>query len=522
VSIFFRPRVPSPPHTHMPLASTVRPSVQRRPVQQLAYPGGYASNSGSRIRTDGDSVVVRDMGNEVVVGYGSGAQDASASRLSAGYPSQAYPNDVVVVDPSASRVSTTYASQLRNDVGYGDASASRLSSAYAGPQSPIIVQPDGSIVVDEPASYVVARTEPYPNDELRPSVSRYVRDSTAYEGSPASRLSRSRVERIVSMPFPNAPARRTEDAYMRPDERDDIIVELRASVSRLEKRVGGLETERTNLLSTVARFKEDNAALQREIARLNKLLDEERAMMQVNLSSEEMKRREAFELVDLQRKLLLMKDEEIRQLSQLAAAHKEQIFVLYSHLGSVEINSILDDAFDVRRIDLATLDPDTRARIMELLRAPTMEGRFDVAVVRPVKRGGGGGGGRGGAVYAGGRGDAAALDAADGVIDGRYQGREILVPKKHPMGAKSSGYGRNPVYARDKSAAAQMDAADGVIDGRFEGHDILVPKNQALGPSRGAPVYASDRQAASALDAADGVVDGRYAGHEILVPKGRR
>jgi len=30
--------------------------------------------------------------------------------------------------------------------------------------------------------------------------------------------------------------------------------------------------------STVARFKEDNAALQREIARLNKLLDEERAM----------------------------------------------------------------------------------------------------------------------------------------------------------------------------------------------------------------------------------------------------
>jgi len=28
--------------------------------------------------------------------------------------------------------------------GYGDASASRLSSAYAGPQSPIIVQPDGA------------------------------------------------------------------------------------------------------------------------------------------------------------------------------------------------------------------------------------------------------------------------------------------------------------------------------------------------------------------------------------------
>jgi len=108
-------------------------------------------------------------------------------------------------------------------------------------------------------------------------------------------------------------------------------------------------------------------------------------------------------------------------LPQLAAAHKEQIFVLYSHLGSVEINSILpappgggmgragrmpflttamprsegvgspllcpsnlpppsgalggppggsppDDAFDVRRIDLATLDPDTRARIMELPR----------------------------------------------------------------------------------------------------------------------------------------------------------
>jgi len=43
-----------------------------------------------------------------------------------------------------------------------------------------------------------------------------------------------------------------------------------------------------------------------------------------------------------------------------------------------------------------------------------------------------------------------------GAIDGRYQGREILVPKKRPMGAKSSGYGRNPVYARDKSASRPL------------------------------------------------------------------
>lgn len=36
---------------------------------------------------------------------------------------------------------------------------------------------------------------------------------------------------------------------------------------------------------------------------------------QVNLGSEETKRREAFELVDLQRKLLLQKDDEVRQLA---------------------------------------------------------------------------------------------------------------------------------------------------------------------------------------------------------------
>lgn len=58
-----------------------------------------------------------------------------------------------------------------------------------------------------------------------------------------------------------------------------------------------------------------------------------------------------------------------------------------------------------------------------------------------------------------------ALDAADGVIDGKYHGRQI-VHAQQPTG----GY----FPAQSRSAAAQaLDAADGVIDGRYHGRPIV-------------------------------------------------
>eukprot|EP00667_Euglena_gracilis_P007552 EG_transcript_7628 len=239
------------------------------------------------------------------------------------------------------------------------------------------------------------------------------------------RSSRSAVERIVSLPFPSARASQapSEPERARPDERDDIIRELRASISRLSSTAKGLEGKRESMKAANARAAEDAKHLKVEIARLTKMLDEERAVTQVNLGSEETKRREAFELVDLQRKLLLQKDDEVRQLAQLAASHKEQIFVLHSHLGSADVNAILEDSFDFRTVDPSGLDPDTRQRVMELMRGPTID----------LSRG---------AVYVGDERAAYAADAADGVLDGQLNGRPIMVPKPKPKAVKSSGYGQ--------------------------------------------------------------------------------
>eukprot|EP00669_Euglena_mutabilis_P006904 TRINITY_DN2357_c0_g1_i3.p1 TRINITY_DN2357_c0_g1~~TRINITY_DN2357_c0_g1_i3.p1 ORF type:complete len:383 (-),score=97.83 TRINITY_DN2357_c0_g1_i3:256-1299(-) len=320
-----------------------------------------------------------------------------------------------------------------------------------------------------------AYDRPYPNSE---------RDDIL--ATPASRLSRSKVERIVSMPFPNAPARPTQDVRSLPDERDDIIVELRATVSRLEQRVKGLETEKKGLQGTVAHLKDDNEQLRRELGRMTKALEEERALTQVNLGSEEMRRREAFELVDLQRRLLLLKDEEVRQLGQLAAAQREQVFILQSHLASEEINAVLAEAFDPLRVDLGTLDPDCRSRVTELLRASNLEGRLDLGVDRKVLGPGPG--------------------ASGGVR---------TIPAGAPRGKGPAFRPKKPVYAANRAAAGALDAADGVIDGRYEGAEILVPTS-----NRGGSVYADDRLEAQQLDAADGVIDGRFQGHNILVPKG--
>jgi len=57
---------------------------------------------------------------------------------------------------------------------------------------------------------------------------------------------------------------------------------------------------------------------------------------------------------------------------------------------------------------------------------------------------------------------ALALDAADGVIDGRFFGRPI-VGGAHSFAA--------PVATN--AAAARLDAADGVMDGRFFGRPVV-------------------------------------------------
>jgi len=113
--------------------------------------------------------------------------------------------------------------------------------------------------------------------------------------------------------------------------------------------------------------------------------------------------------------------------------------------------------------------------------------------------------------------NAYALDAADGRIDGRYFGASIA---RRPMIAMPTAYHPTaPVYgmtshayATPVSSAFAMDAADGVIDGRYYGAPVT---GVASAYNMAAPAYAAPVSSAFALDAADGRIDGRYYGAPV-------
>jgi|UniRef100_A0A7S4GQ78 predicted nuclease with TOPRIM domain len=73
------------------------------------------------------------------------------------------------------------------------------------------------------------------------------------------------------------------------------------------------------------------------------------------------------------------------------------------------------------------------------------------------------------------------------------------------------------------SAAAALDAADGVIDGKYYGRDIVTVPSRSYGYqtySQGSRYSRSALDTARALDAADGVMDGKYYGRDIVTRQG--
>mmetsp|Transcript_93459 Transcript_93459/g.157094 ORF Transcript_93459/g.157094 Transcript_93459/m.157094 type:complete len:378 (+) Transcript_93459:30-1163(+) len=156
-------------------------------------------------------------------------------------------------------------------------------------------------------------------------------------------------------------------------------------------------------------------------------------------------------------------------------------------------------------------------------------------------------------VVAGTQSSALALDAADGVIDGKYFGSQVAVaaPSYVPPAtfaaptyaapatvaapvayAAPATYAApsytSPVVAGSQSSALALDAADGVIDGKYYGSQVAVASPatyMAAAPAAYAPVsygvpttaFASSQASALALDAADGVVDGRFYGAPVAV-----
>eukprot|EP00997_Jenningsia_sp_PLL12_P011805 NODE_956_length_1354_cov_111.451341_g795_i0.p1 GENE.NODE_956_length_1354_cov_111.451341_g795_i0~~NODE_956_length_1354_cov_111.451341_g795_i0.p1 ORF type:complete len:350 (+),score=119.38 NODE_956_length_1354_cov_111.451341_g795_i0:34-1050(+) len=101
------------------------------------------------------------------------------------------------------------------------------------------------------------------------------------------------------------------------------------------------------------------------------------------------------------------------------------------------------------------------------------------------------------------------LDAADGVIDGRYNGGNVRI-QQHSNTSYKVG---------DRETAARLDAADGVIDGKYGDAQIRVSNAPMLGQRTSYKV--SDREAAARLDAMDGKIDGQYEGAQIRVAQRR-
>jgi hypothetical protein len=108
---------------------------------------------------------------------------------------------------------------------------------------------------------------------------------------------------------------------------------------------------------------------------------------------------------------------------------------------------------------------------------------------------------------------ALALDAADGVIDGKFYGSQIV---GQPGFVQQRSFVTGPAYGATSSALA-LDAADGVIDGKFFGSQIVgqpgfvqQQRSFVTGPTYGAA------SSALALDAADGVIDGKFFGANIV------
>eukprot|EP01005_Ploeotia_sp_CARIB1_P000400 NODE_148_length_1339_cov_2101.957096_g144_i0.p1 GENE.NODE_148_length_1339_cov_2101.957096_g144_i0~~NODE_148_length_1339_cov_2101.957096_g144_i0.p1 ORF type:complete len:345 (+),score=134.08 NODE_148_length_1339_cov_2101.957096_g144_i0:61-1095(+) len=137
--------------------------------------------------------------------------------------------------------------------------------------------------------------------------------------------------------------------------------------------------------------------------------------------------------------------------------------------------------------------------------------------------------------------NAMALDAADGVIDGKFFGRNIVQAGGY-SGGLTGGYtsgltsfgspqviggGLTTFGAGVGSNALSLDAADGRIDGKFFGRPIVQAGSPVVSTT---PVVSASPQiisttpaftsgvssAALSLDAADGVIDGRCFGRPIV------
>ena len=80
---------------------------------------------------------------------------------------------------------------------------------------------------------------------------------------------------------------------------------------------------------------------------------------------------------------------------------------------------------------------------------------------------------------------------------------------------------RTTYYVSDADVARRLDAADGVMDGRFKGAEIHTSAPRATPPlpqvtsTTRSTYLVGDKDLARRLDAADGVMDGKYKGVEI-------
>eukprot|EP01004_Peranema_trichophorum_P009425 NODE_816_length_2335_cov_54.783454_g640_i1.p1 GENE.NODE_816_length_2335_cov_54.783454_g640_i1~~NODE_816_length_2335_cov_54.783454_g640_i1.p1 ORF type:complete len:449 (+),score=100.78 NODE_816_length_2335_cov_54.783454_g640_i1:811-2157(+) len=224
--------------------------------------------------------------------------------------------------------------------------------------------------------------------------------------------------------------------------------------------------------------------------------------------------KETQELLNLQRRLLQEKDEEIRNLSQLAAANKEQIAILVSQLNIAEVEDIVTSNVDAKLLEYS----DHRLNNSGAFSSTSPTHQITYGNTSP---------GGGYSTYQQ-HPDRISNSSPTGVsstgytLNGRIQDNSLVKPG---TGAKynstqyqttntTTGAGRlsqmPTLNVGDRASLTRLDLSDGIADGKFRGINIKEDSRNTT-----TSVHAGSRNMAMRLDGSDGVLDGKYYGVNI-------
>lgn len=223
-------------------------------------------------------------------------------------------------------------------------------------EEPIIVVPEQPV---ERVQYVAVAPKPAPPPQ--PATPRVDEELLRRLEQVERELDRER-ERNAELEGERMALLKRRDAERARDTRDETIDSLRNKLSRLaEERASGPDVD--ELRAKINRLEAELADERRDREVERREWETKQRHVQDMLERErDREEAESQELIHLQRRLLQEKDDEIRYLSQLASAHKEQIGLLHSQINIEEVDEILGVDHRLLRADVMHVSPSDVAR----------------------------------------------------------------------------------------------------------------------------------------------------------------